>query len=210
MNSASVAKPRARALSLWGVLGGFVGSFCCLGPSTAVLLGLGSSSLLFSLQFDRSWTFAVGAAVLLGGIVRVLWRGQADGLCSVARWRQPLIMAATFAVSYGLLGWLLPMLAAQKEDRDAALSHMVVAPVRPAPPVLHRLTLIIEKMNCPPCAAKVRNRLQNKPAVRELRAEAYDDQVIITYDPRQTTKEELIKIFPRDYGVSFVRDEPLP
>ncbi|HET9224067.1 MAG TPA: hypothetical protein VFO07_16255, partial [Roseiflexaceae bacterium] len=39
--------------SAWGLLAGLAGSLCCLGPSAAVLLGLGSSSALFGLQLER-------------------------------------------------------------------------------------------------------------------------------------------------------------
>ena len=214
MNDRSIPDPSAKAAPTWGLIAGLVGSWCCLGPSAAVLLGLGSSSMLFSVQFNQSWALFVSGMLLLGGIARVLRPMQARTICRRARWRQPAIMLATFMLSYGLLGELLPTLAAQVEASSTVPQvvattprEITVEPLVAPPPALHRLTLIIEKMNCPPCAVKIRNRLKSKPAVRELRAEDYNEEVVITYDPQQTTGEALIKLIPTQYGVTFIRDE---
>ncbi|HEY0602692.1 MAG TPA: heavy-metal-associated domain-containing protein [Herpetosiphonaceae bacterium] len=207
--------------SRWGVLAGVVGSLCCLGPTAAVLLGLGSSSALFSLQLDQSWALVASLIVLAGGIIQALRRSRAGAVCGVARWRQPLMMALTFAISYALLGVLLPLFAARQELASTETNQVasvaldisdqtqpIAAPVAEAPE-LRRLTMIIEKMNCPPCAAKVHNRLSQKPAVRELRAEAYNEEVVVTYDAGLTTGEQLMKLFPRQYGLTLISDEPV-
>jgi hypothetical protein len=210
----TIPDPPTKAAPTWGLIAGLVGSLCCLGPSTAALLGLGSSSLLFSMQINQRWALFVSGLLLLCGIVRVLRPMQPKAACRRARWQQPAIMLAVFALSYWLLGGLLPTLAAQVEASNAA-QQVIAAPPRqvaaasPATPTLHRLTLIIEKMNCPPCAVKIRNRLKGKPAVRELRAEDYNEEVIITYDPQQTTGEALVKLIPTQYDVTFIRDEPV-
>ncbi len=216
MNDRSIPDPSTKTAPAWGLLAGFAGSLCCLGPSAAMLLGLGSSSMLFSMQFNQRWTLLVSGILLLAGMVRVLRRVQAPTICHRSRWQQPVMMLATFVLAYGLLGGLLPRLAAQAEEPNtapqvvAAVAKQNIAerPVAPTP-ALQRLTLIVEKMNCPPCAAKIRNRLQGKPAVRELRADAYNEEVIITYDPRQITGDALIKLIPTQYGVTFIRDEPV-
>ncbi len=217
MNRVFVSKPRINAGSLWGVFAGVIGSFCCLGPSSAVLLGLGSSSVLFSVQFDQTWMLGVSGVLLLGGVLHMRRRSRVGTVCRGRRWRQALVMLATAVVSYGLLGVLLPWLAAQVENTSRSAQIVAAEPgplvsqqVSTQPPALHRLTLIIEKMNCPPCASKVRNRFQGKPAVRSVRAEAYNEEVVVTYDPQQATGEELMKIIPRQYGVTLLRDEPLP
>ncbi|HEY0733392.1 MAG TPA: heavy-metal-associated domain-containing protein [Herpetosiphonaceae bacterium] len=207
--------------SHWGVLAGVVGSLCCLGPTAAVLLGLGSSSALFSLQLDQSWALAASLIVLTGGIIQALRRSRAGVVCGIARWRQPLMMALTFAISYALLAVLLPLFAAQQERSGGEANQVasitagasdqtqpIVAPVVEEPE-LRRLTMIIEKMNCPPCAAKVHNRLSQKPAVRELRAEAYNEEVVVTYDASLATGEQLMKLFPRQYGLTLISDEPV-
>lgn len=218
MNRASIPTTSA---SRWGVLAGVVGSLCCLGPTAAVLLGLGSSSALFSLQLDQSWALAASLLVLAGGVAQALQQSRSGAVCGVARRRQPLLMALTFAVSYALLGVLLPLLAARQEraggetDQVASVAvsvsdqpQQIAEPAAPAPE-LRRLTMIIEKMNCPPCAAKVHNRLSQKPAVRELRAEAYNEEVVVTYDAGLTTGEQLMKLFPRQYGLTLISDEPV-
>src|SRR5262245_56446698 len=63
--------------SAWGLLAGLAGSLCCLGPSAAVLLGLGSSSALFGLQLERPLAFGIGAALLFAGLAFALRRERA-------------------------------------------------------------------------------------------------------------------------------------
>lgn len=206
-----------------GFLAGVIGSLCCLGPTAAILLGLGSSSALFSLQLDQSWALGFGLVVLAGGMLQALRRSRSGAVCGVARWRSPLMMALTFAVSYALLGVLLPLFAARQELATEVVANGETAHVasiaanvggQPAPaeskaPELRRLTMIIEKMNCPPCAAKVHNRLSQKPAVRELRAEAYNEEVVVTYDASLSSGEQLMKLFPRQYGLFLISDVPV-
>lgn len=223
MNGASTPTTSARH---WGFLAGVIGSLCCLGPTAALLLGLSSSSALFSLQLDQSWALAASLIMLAGGIVQALRRSRSGAVCGVARWRSPLMMALTFVVSYALLGVLLPLFAARQElaadvanGGATAQVASVAANVGDQPqqivnvaakaPELRRLTMIIEKMNCPPCAAKVHNRLSQKPAVRELRAEAYNEEVIVTYDASLSTGEQLMKLFPRQYGLTLISDEAI-
>ena len=112
-----------------------------------------------------------------------------------------------------------PALAARQEDALAE-SALVAAQrqslsVSNEPPAvaaapLHRLTLIIEKMDCPPCAATVRTALKRQPAVRAFLAEAYNDQVTIDYDSSQTSAKKLAALFPARYGVTLIGDAALP
>ena len=44
----------------WGLAAGVVGSLCCIGPSAAILLGLGASSALLGFTLDRA--LALGGA----------------------------------------------------------------------------------------------------------------------------------------------------
>ncbi|MBV9787651.1 MAG: heavy-metal-associated domain-containing protein [Chloroflexi bacterium] len=210
-----------------GFLAGVIGSLCCLGPTAALLLGLGSSSALFSLQFDQSWALGFSLVVLAGGMLQALRRSRSGAVCRVARWRSPLMMALSFAISYALLGVLLPLFAARQElaaevvaNRETAhvasiaanvggQTQPIAAPAENKAPELRRLTMIIEKMNCPPCAAKVHNRLSQKPAVRELRAEAYNEEVVVTYDASLSSGEQLMKLFPRQYGLFLISDVPV-
>lgn len=226
MNRSSIPEPQIASANRWGLLAGVVSSLCCLGPTAALLLGLGSSSTLFSLQLDQSWALGASLVVLAGGIIQAQRRSRSGAVCSTARWRSPLMMALAFAISYTVLGVLLPLFAAQQErsagvaasgETSQAVSvavntgdqpkQIAAAPAAVQAPELRRLTMIIEKMNCPPCAAKVHNRLSQKPAVRELRAEAYNEEVVVTYDARQSTGEQLMKLFPRQYGVTLISDE---
>jgi copper chaperone CopZ len=203
----------------WGLAAGIVGSLCCIGPSAAILLGLGASSALLGFSLDRALALAGGAALLLAGAALAWRRSRACDLRPVARWRIPALMLTSFALAYGLLGLLAPALAARHEDAIAdsalvvALRQSLSAPsqrqaVAAAP--LHRLTLIVEKMECPPCAATVRTALKRQPTVHAFLAEAYNDQVTIDYDSSQTSAKKLAALFPARYGVTLISDQAIP
>jgi copper chaperone CopZ len=192
--------------SAWGLLAGLVGSLCCIGPSAALLLGLGSSSALLGLQLDQALARGAGFALLLGGVALALRRERACAARSIARWRQSALLLAAFALSYGLLGLLLPALAAQREDAATVPVAAVAAPAS----ALRRATLIVEKMECPPCAASVRTLLERKPFVQHFVAESGNQQVIVDYDSRQIDARGLAGLIPRRYNVVLIGDEPLP
>jgi copper chaperone CopZ len=207
------------AAGAWGVVAGIVGSLCCIGPSAAVLLGLGASSALLGFTLDRVLALAGGAALLLAGALLAWRRARACNPRPAARWRSPALVLASFALAYGLLGLLAPALAARQEDaatdsERAALQRQSLSvsneqPVVAAAP-LHRLTLSIEKMDCPPCAAHVRSALKRQKAVRAFVAEEYNDEVMIDYDSGRTSAKKLAALFPARYGVTLISDAALP
>jgi hypothetical protein len=171
-----------------------------------VLLGLGSSSALFGLQLDRPLALGAGAALLLAGVVLALRRARACAVRPAARWRQPALILASFALAYGLLGLLAPWAAARQGD--AAIAS-VAPPAAPAPN-LRRATLIVEKMVCPPCAASVRGLLKRKPFVHGFVAEEGNETVVIEYDSRQVDARRLVRLFPLSFKVTLTSDAPLP
>lgn len=198
----------------WGVVSGLVGSLCCIGPSAAVLLGLGSSSALAGVTLDRRLALLGGAALLLAGLALALRSARACQLRPAARWRTPGLMLASFALAYGLLGQLAPRLAVRQEElagAPVAVPAQIASPpqARAAAGSQRQLTLIVEKMNCPPCAAHVRSALRRQPAVRTFVAEAYNDQVTIDYDSRQIDPAALAALFPASYGVIQIGDAAL-
>jgi hypothetical protein len=197
--------------SAWGLLAGVAGSLCCLGPSAAVLLGLGSSSALFGLQLDRPLALGAGGLLLLAGVALALRRGRACAVRPAARWRQPALILVSFVLAYGLLGLLAPWAAARQED--AAIASVVppaAAPSQPLPRLgFRRATLIVEKMVCPPCAASVRGLLKRKPFIHGFVAEEGNETVVIEYDSRQVDARELVRLFPLSFKVSLITDAPL-
>jgi len=191
-----------------GLLAGFVGSLCCLGPSAAILLGLGSSSALAGLAFDRRLALAGGGALLVVGLLLAQRRARACALPRAKRWRAPVLIVLTFAMAYGLLGYLLPTLA----ERQANATALVVTPAQApqAPASLRRATLLVEKMYCPPCAAHVRGALARKPYIRSFFAETNIEEVTVDYDSQRTDARAIISIFPYSFGVKLLSDQPLP
>lgn len=209
MDHPSAREPRAGAFGAWGALAGLIGGLCCIGPSAAVLLGLGSSSALFGLQLNHTLALALGGVLLLCGALLGLRRARACALRPGIRWRRAALMLVAFGLSYALLGVLVPTLAAQREE--AAEPPIAVSIAAPAPaPVMRRVTLIVEKMECPPCASAVRILLKRKPYIYHFVAETYNQQVIIDYDSRQTDAHALLALIPRHTRPSLISDEPLP
>ena len=196
--------PTARAGAV-GLLAGLAGSLCCLGPSAAVLLGAGASSALWGLAIGKEVALAGGLALLVAGMALALRHARMCALGGWARWRAPLLMLAAFALSYGLLGVLAPLAAAQQEAMQPAPAAAVAAPAAST----RRATLLIEKMNCPPCAAKVRSLLARKPFVRGAVAEPNNERVVIDYDPAAIDVAALIRLFPHSFGVTLADDTAL-
>jgi hypothetical protein len=181
-------------------------------------MGLGSSSALLGFSLDHTVALAGGATLLLAGAILASRRARACDLRPAPRWRTPALMLASFALAYGLLGLLAPALAARQEDATANLAHVASQPlalslrqgqaVAAAP--RRRLTLSIEKMDCPPCAASVRTVLKRQSVVRAFFAEAGNDQVTIDYESGQASAKKLTALFPKYYGVTLISDEVLP
>ncbi len=190
-----------------GLLAGVAGSLCCLGPSAAILLGLGSSSALAGLALDRTLALAGGCALLAMGMLLARRQARACAISGRAYWRQPALMLLTFALAYGLLGFLLPGLAEHQADASATTTTSASAPRASS---LRRARLLVEKMYCPPCAAHVRGALARKPYIHGFIAETNDEQVIIDYDSQQTTARALIAIFPASFHIELISDQALP
>lgn len=202
--SASSTTNRA---GVFGVLAGVAGRLCCLGPAVALMFGAGASSVLWGLVLRRDLALALGALLLLIGFGLALRHTQACALPARARWRAPLLMLAAFVFSYGLLGMLLPQLAAQQlQVSSVTVLHQPAAAPSHALAKTNRVTLIIEKMDCPPCAAKVRSLLGRKPYVRAAIVEPGNQQVIIDYDPTQIEAHALTQLFPHSFGITIKND----
>ena len=200
----------------WGLAAGIVGSLCCIGPSAAILLGLGASSALLGFTPDRALTFGAGAGLLLAGAALAWRRGRTCDLRPAARWRTPALMLTSFALAYGLLGLLVPALAARQEDTAANLAPLAVSsqalslpPGQAVAAAPRRLMLSIDKMDCPPCAAHIRALLRRKPFVRAFVAEAGNDEVTIDYDSGQISAKKLAALFPARYGVRLISDKAI-
>jgi copper chaperone CopZ len=183
-----------------------------------VLLGLGSSSALVGFSLDHTLALTGGAALLLAGTLLALRRARACALHTAARWRAPAFMLASFALAFGLLGVLAPALAARQEDSAAdaelAIAQRKALSLPPVPGVAaapqRRLTLSVEKMTCPPCAAAIRSALKRQRTIRAFFAESDNDQVTIDYDSGQTNAKKLAAIIPARYGVTVISDELIP
>jgi hypothetical protein len=199
----------------WGALAGAVGGLCCVGPSAAVLLGLGSSSALAGLALDRTFALASGVGLLAIGMAIALRRSRACDLRNTARWRVPVVMLVTAMLSYALLGQLLPGAAASQVEAEANQappeSQMVVAASAGAKaPALRRAWRALHFGHNQRRAAHVRSLLRRKPFVRGFFAEEGIDSVTIDYDSSQISPADLATLIPLRYGVEVISDVAYP
>lgn len=98
----------------WGIGAALVGSLCCVGPVVAVVMGLGSASFLLSFTAYRP--LFLGASFLLMGAGAVIMVRRSRTCCSVEQqqrnlWAYLVVSLITFASSYGLLTYVIPILA---------------------------------------------------------------------------------------------------
>lgn len=195
----------------WGLLAGIAGSLCCLGPSAAVLLGLGASSALAGVQLERLPALGAGLALLIVGVLLAYRRARMCGLTPAARARGPLVALLSFGLAYAVLAYVLPALAAQQIYAEAAATAPAsfAAPAASTAPS-ERLVISIIKMDCPPCVAKVHATLAQEPGVRAFVAELNVDEVTIDYDPSVVSAERLAGLFPSSYQVEIVSESVLP
>jgi copper chaperone CopZ len=121
-------------------------------------------------------------------------------------------MLAAFGLSYGALAYALPTFAARR-----VASEMPAAAPLAASPLLaagggeqYRLTLSIEKMYCPPCAAAVQRLLAKQVGVSAFVASVDSDEVIVDYRPAEVDAVTLTRLFPYSYGVTVLSNAALP
>jgi hypothetical protein len=188
---------------LWGAIAGLLGSLCCLGPSAALLIGLGASSSLAGLALERSLALGLGLAMLGLGLLHSYRQSRS---CSTAagRWRSPAFLLGAFAISYALLAYGLPLAAA------SSAASIPPAASKESGSALSRLSLSLEKMDCPPCVVRAEQLLSAQPAVSAFVVQEGLDIVTIDYDPTRTSPDQLAALFPTNYRAVIVSDTELP
>jgi hypothetical protein len=201
-------KASGAAFGIWGLAAGAAGSLCCLGPGAAVLLGLGSSSALWGAQISRPLAWSLGAALLAVGVTLARRRSRS---CAVGagRWRNAALLLASGALSYVLLGVLLPSVAARELEAAAPAAPPAAEPAPPAA-AARRLTLNVAKMECPPCVTALRGLLRDQRGVRGFFAEYDVERVKIDYDSARLSAAALLRKLPPKYDAQVVSDAPLP
>jgi Heavy-metal-associated domain len=196
--------------SAWGWLAGLIGSLCCIGPSAAILLGLGSSSALFGLHVDRTIALGGGVAMLAGGAALILRRARTCSARPARTRRQIALMLGAGAVAYTLLGVAAPWAAERYEQASAAPSTKSIAAMPAASAPLRQATLTVEKMDCPPCVTRLRSLLGRKPFISQYAVNDGNEQVTIVYDSSQIDAAALRALMPAQFKAKLDADQALP
>lgn len=194
----------------WGWIAGLIGSLCCVGPSAAILLGLGSSSALFGLHVDRAIALAGGAAMLMGGAALTLRRARTCGARPASALRQIVIMLGAGALAYTLLGVAAPWAAERSAQATAAPRTEATEAMPTASAPLRQATLTVEKMDCPPCVTHLRSLLGRKPFITQYVVNPGNEQVTIIYNSSQIDAAALRALMPAQFKAKLDTDRALP
>jgi mercuric ion transport protein len=176
------------------VIAAVTASLCCILPVIAAVLGVTG--------FAASEFFARWRPYLLASTFGLLTVGfylayrPAKGSCEpggacertpLGRWNRPVlwlvtvIVVALAAFPY-YSGWVV---RAVTKETPRASSKGAVA----------HLTLSVQGMDCPACAAPLENNLRQIPGVRQARVSFEDKRASIDYDPAAVDELRLTKVF---------------
>lgn len=187
---------------LWGLGGAVLASTCCVAPLVFALLGVGTAAFLVAWLALRPLFLLSAALFLIAGTVMLLRRTTCSLAWSRGRvWLAPLLMAACFLGSYGLLNsvvapWLYQPL--QAHAQRSVMSGGVVMGMAGQIIPLRRVTFHVY-MNCSGCAATLQAKLLGLPGVHAAAIDYRHGVGQMLYDPTRTTARTLIASIPNQW-----------
>ncbi|MBI2907670.1 MAG: hypothetical protein HYX92_08460 [Chloroflexi bacterium] len=110
---------------------GTIASLCCVGPVVAVAMGLGGASFLLGLTAYRPYFLAFSFVVLVAGLFLLLRRSQS--CCTAGQYRRhlwlyPALALVAFALTYGVMTYVVPPLLSQRGEPARAASNESALP----------------------------------------------------------------------------------
>jgi len=173
---------------LVGFGGAILASLCCATPVLFVTFGLATSSFLLAWLNLKPIFLAIATLFLIGGLAVTLLSSKRK--CSTTRykrhlWLYPLVMLATFALSYVLLmNVATPQLYARvyASDQSTVARHGVVLEPNGQVVALRRATFKIY-MGCEGCASTLRTVFLGLPGVHAAAIDIHHKTTTVLYDP---------------------------
>ena len=182
-----------------GILSGIVASVCCLGPPLLILLGLGSLGL-GSFFGKYHWYFILAGAALLAfawrGYLKEKRRCTTEG-CKMVRGgtTKSILLVATLIVAV-FLGLNIYTYARGQDE----ITLVTKAGEK-------QVTISVEGMTCFTCELSVQKGLGGLKGVKSSKARAQKGIVAVSYDPNQTSVEDMIEAINRTgYKASFPKE----
>jgi len=153
---------------LWGVgvLAGFIPVICCLGPIVAVVLGVGSASVLFGLQQYSLIFVGLGLLLLTGVSVYAVYKHRQ---CCTVRNHMKEVRQVSLIFSVGILTFavlqfgIVPAVSQVVGQTIGADNQQQMKPPNLAD--VKRISLRVEGMTCAGCALAVQQSLLETPGV---------------------------------------------
>lgn len=170
-----------------GILSSFVVSICCVGTPLLALLGLGGLGLgAFVGRFH--WFFILmGSLLLTGGWLSYLQEKRRCQMqkCQMTRqgFTKVILMVVSLVVVLFTAFNLYPLMGNKQKPSSAQSSSDGYITI----------TIPVQGMSCFSCELSVENALKKVRGVGIVQASAKDKKVIVQYDPKQVSLQELIE-----------------
>lgn len=181
-------------------------SLCCITPVLGVLAGIGGAASAFSwLEPFRPYLVTLTLGMLGWAWYRKLSPPPQGMDCACEQeGHKPFLQSKTFL---GIMTAVVLLLMAFPYYSGALLpTPMASAAVAPDVP-LRQVRLDIRGMTCSGCESSVTHALTSKKGVTKASASYEAGLARVTYDPRVTSPEALIKAIEEEVGYSVTKFE---
>lgn len=187
---------KSTSLTFASVAAAIGASLCCLGPTVAVVLGLGTFGLASTFEAARPYLLALVGVLFAGAFYRTYrpktTEACAEGACAlpVSQRRQKALLwiglgvAVLFAAFPYYSGMLWNNSVSVLASGSSPTLPAATSPVRSA-------SLQIEGMFCSGCAAMVESALSRVDGVRRVTVNLEQKSAAVEYDPSRVTPERM-------------------
>ena len=185
---------KSTSLTFASVAAAIGASLCCLGPTIAVVLGLGTFGLASTFEATRPYLLALVGA-LLAVAFYLTYRPMsaetcASGACAVPQRRQKALLwiglgvAVLFATFPYYSGFLWTNGVSALASASSPASPVIAGNVRSA-------SLHIDGMFCSGCAAAVESALSRVDGIHGVSVNLEKKSATVEYDPSRATFERM-------------------
>jgi mercuric ion transport protein len=187
---------KSTSLTLASVAAAIGASLCCLGPTLAVALGLGTFGLASTFEAARPYLLVLVGVLFAGAFYRT-YRPKAAEACAIgacphriSQQRQKALLWIGLGVA--VLFAAFPYYSGMFWDNGASVLASAGSPTFPAATSPVRSTsLHIEGMFCSGCAAIVESALSHVDGVRRVSVSLEQKSAAVEYEPSRVTPERM-------------------
>lgn len=189
------------SLTMASIIAAVGASLCCIGPLTAVVLGLSTFGAAAAFEGLRPYFLGLTITLLAGAWYLAYRRGKtgacSEGACppdSPARYGKLLLWIATGLVAFlAAFPYYSPLVWKAFAQRSSTLSP-TPGPAQTFPATIATVSLDFEGLTCSGCAAAIQSSLSQTQGVLEARVSFEDSSGTVKYDSARVTPNQLIGI----------------